>query len=262
MNNSVILQVDESTRGLIKEIQSGISSSIEEGMREVKDMVDSVDGNTDMILRKLKSFDGLSSTVDQLRSLADESKKFAAIVSPLQSSVSDLKEDSMANEQTLAQVSSDIALLVKGTVELGEKQSDLSSDMKVEIQKVINHISEKNENSKEALGRVLEKMSQAENARQDLYVKLNTSLTDIKAAVETIGKSIVDNSNKLEGTIAKLTASLEGFANKYSLNESEHVKFEDKTTSQIEALGQSLEKVQATLDIVVNLVTPFWKKWK
>ena len=262
MNDSVILQVDESTKGLMREIQSGISSSIEDGMRGVKEKVDSVDGNTDMILRKFKSFDGLSSTVDQLRSLAEESKKFAAIVSPLQSSVFDLKEDSKTNEQTLAQVSSDIALLVKGTVELGEKQNDLSSDMKTEIQNVLKHISERNEITKEALSKVLEKMAQADNARQDLYSKLNSSLTNIKATVEEIGKSIENKSNKLEGSIAKLSDSFEEFASKYSLNESEHVKFEDKTTSQIEALGQSLEKAQATLDIVVNLVTPFWKKWK
>lgn len=105
-------------------------------------------------------------------------------------------------------------------------------------------------------------MAQADNARQDLYSKLNSSLTNIKATVEEIGKSIENKSNKLEGSIAKLSDSFEEFASKYSLNESEHVKFEDKTTSQIEALGQSLEKAQATLDIVVNLVTPFWKKWK
>ena len=64
MSDSVILQVDESTKGLMEEIQSGITFSIEEGVREVKDKVESVDENTDMILRKFKNFDGLSSTVD------------------------------------------------------------------------------------------------------------------------------------------------------------------------------------------------------
>lgn len=74
MNNSVILQVDESTKGLMEEIQSGISISIEDGMRTVKDKVEAVDGTADLILRKFKNFDGISSTVEQLRSLAEESK--------------------------------------------------------------------------------------------------------------------------------------------------------------------------------------------
>lgn len=72
--NSVILQVDESTKGLMEEIQSGITSSIEDGIRDVKSKVEAVDDNTDMILRKFKNFDGLSSSIDQLRSLAEESK--------------------------------------------------------------------------------------------------------------------------------------------------------------------------------------------
>lgn len=74
MKDSVILQVDESTKGLMEEIQTGIASSIEDGLREVQDKVETVDGNTEMILRKFKNLDGLNTAIENLRTLAEQSK--------------------------------------------------------------------------------------------------------------------------------------------------------------------------------------------
>jgi len=262
MNNSVILQVDESTKGLMEEIQSGISSSIEDGMREVKNKVDAVDGNTDMILRKFKNFDGISSSVEQLRTLADESKKFAAIVSPLESSVSELKQGSKSQEQTLSQITSNVTLLVKDVVELGDKENTLASEIKANIKNVLDCIESGDNNTNTLLNDVLQKLlSQAETVRQEISAKINSSLASIKESVNELSLHIDDKSAHIESSIGKVAESQAEFSIKYAENETAHKEFENKTTTQIEDLNQSLEKIQATLDIVVNLVTPFWKKW-
>lgn len=259
MNNSVILQVDESTKGLMEEIQSGISSSIEDGMREVKDKVESVDGNTDMILRKFKNFDGLSSTVEQLKSLAEESKKFAAIVSPLESSVSEIKQDNKTQEITLGKVCSDIDLLSKAVVQLGENQNKLTSEVKTEILNVVTKLD--NGGIKKALTDVLQKLSEADSARNDLSNNINSSLSDIKSSLEVAKKDINDCYNKLDEKIVNIANNQSNFSENFAQRENAHHEFEVNASSQIGELNKSVEKIQASLDIIINLVTPFWKKW-
>lgn len=172
MNNSIIMQVDESTKGIMEEIQSGISSSIEDGISDVKQRMDSVEDTADLILSKFKNFDGLNSSAEQLRTLAEESKKITEMVTPLQSGIAVIQQESKANEQKLAEQNNNLNLLIKSIVELGDKQSAIASELNAEIEKV-------------------------------------------------------QQANK----------------------------------EQFASLAESVEKLQATLDIVVNLVTPFWKKW-
>lgn len=236
MNKSIILQVDESTKGLMEEIQSGISSSIEDGMREVKDKVDTVDGTTDMILRKFRNFDGLGSTVEQLRSLAEESKKFTAIVSPLESGVDELRQKTKTQEQVLSQTATNIDLLTKGVLELGGKQDKLTSDIKGEVENALSILGKDHQDARKLLNDALLKLSQAETIRQEISDKLSISISAIKDSITEL-------------------------SDRYAENESVHQAFESKTSSQIEDLSKSVEKIQATLDIIVNLVTPFWKKW-
>ncbi|MBQ0088201.1 MAG: hypothetical protein KBT27_02575 [Prevotellaceae bacterium] len=261
MKDSVILQVDESTKGLMEEIQSGISFSIEEGMKEVKDKVESVDGTTDMILRKFKNFEGLSSTVEQLRSLAEESKKFAAIVSPLENSVSELKQENKTQEQTLSIVTSNIDLLVKGVSELSDKENTISADINNKIQDVLNGVEKGNESTSTLLNGVLNQLSQAENVRQEISSKIDKSLLCIKELIGELSKHIDEKSAKIESNINEIAESHADFSKKNAENESIHQEFESKTSAQINDINKSIEKVQATLDIIVNMVTPFWKKW-
>jgi len=261
MSNSVILQVDESTKGLMEDIQSGISTSIEDGMREVRDKVESVDGTTDMILKKFKNFDSLSSTVEQLRSLAEESKKFTAIMSPLESSVSELKQGNKTQEQILSKVTSNIDLLVKGVVELGDKENNSALDIKSKIQNVLDCLEKGNGSANTLLNDVLKQLSLAEIVRQEISDKITTSLSSLKESIGELSHHLDDKSAQIECDIYKVAESQTEFSKRYAENESLHQAFEDKTSSQIEAINKSMEKIQATLDIIVNLVTPFWKKW-
>lgn len=261
MNNSVILQVDESTKGLMEEIQTGITSTIEDGLREVKDRVDTVDGNTERILDKFKNFDGLSSSIDNLLAFAEQSNKIADIVSPLQSSIYEINQATKINGQTLSQTASKIALLVKGIIELGDKQKETDSDIKAELYKVSSLISEENNNIKDTLGSIIERLNQTNKIRQDIFNKLNDTLIIVHGEIEAVEKSLVERTDKLENGLANLMNSQNDFIVKYSSNENSRKTFEENTISQITAINNSLDKVQATLDIITNLVTPFWKKW-
>lgn|SRR5574344_313916 len=261
MNNSVILQVDESTKGLMEEIQTGITSSIEDGLRDVKGKVETVDDNTEMILHKFKNFDGLSSSIENLRALAEQSKKFSEIVSPLQNNVYEIKQETKTNQQTLSQAISNIALLVKGVVELGDKQKAIDSGIRTELQKVSTQNSEESKSAKESLGKIIEELNQADKIRQELYDRINGTLANVSGQIDEVKKSLVEKTDKIENQLINLMGSQKDFISKYSDDEASHKTYEEDTASQIATINNSLEKVQATLDIIVNLVTPFWKKW-
>jgi uncharacterized protein YajQ (UPF0234 family) len=74
--------------------------------------------------------------------------------------------------------------------------------------------------------------------------------------------TIIEDAQKLEESIAQISASQKEFQNAYNIKETTHAEFEHNTDAKLKQLSESVEKLQATLDIVVNLVTPFWKKWK
>lgn len=261
MNNSVILQVDESTKGLMEEIQSGISSSIENGIREVKDKVESVDGTTEMILKKFKNFDGVSSTIEQLRTLAEESKKFTAFMSPLERNVSDIKDGNKIQEQVLSQVKSNVDILAEGVVQLNDMENNNASDLKNKIQNVLDNIEKGNGKATNLLNDIFQKISHAESERKNMSDMLNACLSSIKDSIGELSQNLDGKASQIEAIIHELRESHNDFDKRYLENETIHNTFESKTTSQIEDINKSIEKVQATLDIIVNLVTPFWKKW-
>ena len=262
MSNSVILQVDESTKGLMEEIQSGISSSIEDGMRDVKEKVGAVDDNTEMLLEKFNKFDGLSSSVEQLRLLAEESKKFTSIVSPLENSVYEIKKVSMTQEQMLDQVASNVSLIIKEVEELGGKEDEFSSNFKINIQNVLGGIENVDKGTRTLLNDIVQKILQERRERQEAYDRLCSSLTSIKELIGNLSSHFDEELTKIENGIYSVISNQCDFSKKYDEIESLHQVFESRVSSHMEEVNNSLEKVQTTLDIIVNLVTPFWKKWR
>lgn len=258
--DSVILQVDESTKGLMEEIQLGITSSIEDGIREVKNKVNSVDNNTDLLLSKFKNFDGLTCTIDELRLLAEESKKFAAIVSPLENSVLELKQGNKAQERCLSQVSSNVELLVNDVVELGERQNNYVTEINGKIQNVLDNIKQDTDGTKNLLNEVLLKLSQQVQLLQDISSKIDTSHSAIIESINELKRVYNERFGKLEGDIMSMSKLHAEFSESYAANESSHRLFENGTTGRIEDICKSLDKLQAILSIIVNIITPFWKK--
>ena len=218
-NNSVIVQVDASTKGILEEIQSGISTSIDEGMRSVNNLTES---KGDEILRKFKSFDGINRSLEELRSLAEDSRKFDEMVTPLQDGLTEIRDSSRTNEQTLSEQAKTIAALIQKIAQIEATQANLSQEIKTGI---INE------------------------------------LISLKGALGGIQSRISENASNSEALMEQLSKVQSGFVNSYMTNEQRHAEFENKATTELAALRESVEKLQASIDIVINLVTPFWKKW-
>lgn len=176
--------------------------------------------------------------------------------------MSELKRGNKTQEQILSQVASNVESLLKGVVELGDKESNLASDIKINIQNVLDCIEKGNVGVSTLLNEVLQKLSQSEIVRLDMFDKINTSLSTIKESIGKLSQSLDEKSALIESSICKVSESHSDFSKRYAENESFHQEFENKTSSQIEDINKSMEKIQVTLDIIVNLVTPFWKKWK
>lgn len=259
---SVIMQVDESTKGLMEEIQSGISASIEDGIRGVKSTVETVGDNTDIILRKFKNFDGVSSSIEQLRSLVDESKKFAEMVTPIQDSIADVKEESALNGEILSSQGRSINSIIESVQRLEEKQSATNTDLQNAIVQLETHYASLTEQqSQNIIEELRSKVSSAQAASHEEFSNVQTTITDVKTAIDSVQDNITNGTLKLETSIAQIAVAQRGFLTSYTANEAVHAEFESNARAELKQLVDSVEKLQSTLDILVNLVTPFWKKW-
>lgn len=200
---SVIMQVDESTKGLMEEIQSGISSSIEDGISEVK------------------------TTVERL---SDQGRSINSIIE----SVKRLEEKQSATSTDLQNA---IARLETRCASLTEQQTqDIIEALKSEV-------------------------SSAQAASHEEFSNVQAALSDVKAAISSVNDNIADSARKLETAMEQIASAQQELAASYAANEAAHAEFENNAKAELKQLGDSVEKLQATLDIVENLVTPFWKKW-
>lgn len=215
MKDSVIMQVDESTKGLMEQVQSGISSSIEGSIEGVKGEIKDVADTTSKILRKFEDFDTIQKSVDELRSLADESKRFASSVNPLQAEVSGILESTGKQKEN-------IDVLVKGLAELSKNLEIYHGEFKESLEEVKSNI----------------------------------------CAIKAANQSIEETQKAVNSMLESLKNQAEKFIKTYDTNELNHKEEERKTGSALIGLASSIEKIQASLTIIINLVTPFWKKWR
>lgn len=165
-NSGIITRVDESTKHLMEKVQSGLTDGLSEQMQEVvRNGIKGLKGDTENIVLKLGKFNGLQSSIDELKQLAEDSKRLLQEDSPIDKEIDSLK--------------------MKLISKIDEKGKDIASQ---------------------------------------------------------------GNANKIN-----LLKRLD------DVNSSSQKEFQ-QLKEQVENLQTSVEKVQLTLDIIVNLVTPFWKR--
>lgn len=297
MSDSIIMQVDEATKGLIEQVQSDISSAIEDQIRDVKNNVQEVNDNTETILKKFKNFDGLGSSVEQLKALAEESKQFTTIVSPLQDSISGLKEDSKETRGSIEEQQKSLSLVSQSLVELetklkgtsegimnacqdiasnahsnhGEILDKLSSiqSSETEGQKLIaSHIDTLSKTEGERLLEIKAVLTDISQEHGERLSQAITSLLTIEEKLAGISTAILEIQKHQEQRIEEISTILDtmhqfqkSFLKKYEENETVHYCFEKTVSEGVMQLQAAMEKSQYTLDIIVNLVTPFWKRW-
>lgn len=99
MEKSTVIQVDDATKGIMEEVEDGISSTIE----------DKVSGMTDELLQKLQSLDSLSMTVNDLRKLAKDTKSLQSAIPPLQTSIDNVAKNTDSANVSIKKQSAEFA---------------------------------------------------------------------------------------------------------------------------------------------------------
>lgn len=247
MKDSIILQVDETTKELIDHVQSSISDDLKEKIEEVRKDVGNVDDNTAQILRKFQHFDSLGSSLEQLQQLASESKQFANMVSPLQESIREIQVGNSSSSELLHVHTNCLDNIKKSLDEVQKVHGEAYSQLK-----------EKNEELSQRLQLV---GSKAEEEKRSIVEEIGSAHQQISQVLD----SIVEHQTKMQRALLEKLSELESLDTSLcKAFEDERMRqheFEDFATNRINELSTSVGKIQATLGIIVNLVTPFWKKW-
>ena len=162
-NNDIIVQVDESTKKLMEDIQEGLSTNVKDQISKIQKAEDKNSENIDEVLNKLKGFSGMNASIEELKAMAQETQSLKDDITPISTTINALREEN-AN--------------------------------------VIN-------------------------------------------AVEGGFKAVQQNF----GTVEKLREKISDVETKI-----------DKLTSDMQSTQTSIEKMQYSIDIIINLVTPFWKR--
>lgn len=205
---TIIAQVDNATGQLMKDISEDINNIIDDNLKNIKE-------NTEDIIDKLDDFDGLSSSLEDLKEFAEESRKLAKTISPI--------ESQLANIQNL---------VIESVRKNGDKTDEIISSVEEKENKVIQVIAEG-----------LDTINKG-------HINMLSDIKEVSQELQKIEDSVVlvnQRTSEIEKHIRAMEANIENIA--------------QQNASQLNALKESVEKIQATLDIVVNLTTPFWKKW-
>ncbi len=308
---SIIAQVDYSTEQIMKDISNDITAAIGNDLQDIKDdtkAIEDIIEQTEEITNKLRGFDGLSSSLADLKAYAKESKLLAEKISPLESQLIDLHKNigngfEQSNNKTRELISGIGAL--QSAIVVGQNSVNDIFNTVSNIHTVISSVEKTQNNNFAEVSEVLrdteeKDLSFKESALQSLTLcKESIQLANDKIA--SVLSSLITTAEKVEITKADvsqlITANSASTLNAFK-NENDSIKqsigavsqklqdvdayvhqrtneldtriesiyaelqvFSHQNEVQINTLKESLEKVQVTLDIIVNLTTPFWKKW-
>lgn len=101
MEKPTVIQVDEATKGIMEDIEDGVSSAIDDKVSEMKDE----------ILNKLQSFDSLAMTVDDLRKMARDTKALQSAIPPIRESIDNVAKSADAANVSIKRQNDEFAAL-------------------------------------------------------------------------------------------------------------------------------------------------------
>ncbi len=308
---SIIAQVDSTTEQIMKDISDDITSVIGNNLQEIKDdtkAIENIMEQTEEITKKLSGFDGLSSSLADLKEFAKESKQLAEKLSPLESQLLDLHKnigyEFEQSKNKTSEVISEIGVLRSALITEQNSVNEISNTVSnihtvissvettqsskfAEVSEVLRNSEQKNNSYSESALQSLAQCKEDIKLANDKIASIISSLTPVAEKVETTKEDVsriitanseYNNAMKNENhciknsidAVSKKLQEVDSFVHQKTdeLNTRiDSIQTEIKTLSlqneaQFSILKESVEKVQVTLDIVVNLTTPFWKKWR
>lgn len=194
----------------------------------------------------------MSSSLADLKEFAKESRTLAKTISPLESQIANIKslvaEGIGKNDNKVSEVIS----LIKEN--LTYSQTSLKPLSQSANEKLDSMLSSLPNALTESEGKVTQTIENGVSSIKEIYAE---RMENIQERIENVSQKLQNVEEKFVELDQK-TGDLEKQINKVQAN---LAIIAQQNEAQLNTLKESVEKIQATLDIVVNLTTPFWKKW-
>lgn len=223
--NSVIAHVDEATQGVLNEVTDEIASAISDELGQLTAPMQEIHSAAEDIRVKLQGFDALATSLDSLRALVTDSRKFGDEILPLQTEITALRTAVGAETKKLSQ---SLKANADSFTALKEHLLAQAETLSVAISNALHQ-------QKSGMSVYQQELQKQHEAAMQILAQLERSQSGTRAA---LGTALVEQKGQLSSLEERL----------------------DRQDAQIAALAQTGEKILLTLELVVNLVTPFWKK--
>ena len=92
-NNDIIVQVDESTKKLMEDIQEGLSTNVKGQISQIQKAEDKNSENIERVITKLNGFSGMNASIEELKTMAQETQSLKDDITPISSSINALREE-------------------------------------------------------------------------------------------------------------------------------------------------------------------------
>ena len=269
---SIIAQVDSSTEQIMRNISDGITSAIDGNLRDIKDdtkAIEDIVERTEEITQKLSGFDGLSSSLADLKAFAEESKQLSEKISPLESQLKYLHNSIDSVHNVISSVekiqSNKFEEVSEELRDAKEKNLSFSESALQYLTVCKDSIQLANEKFASLLSSLVTMSEKVETTKSDVSQLITTQLEstfhNIKNESDSMKQNVAAVSLKLQEVDNFVHQRTDELDTRIEAIHTEIQVFGQQNEAKLNMLKESLDKIQVTLDIVVNLTTPFWKKW-
>lgn len=288
MKDSVLLHVDESTKGIIQELENSFSAISSVDLSGLSNLVGNNKTSLDIIKQDVKEIKGkINSVSEQMDELSESD-----IESELQAisrNVAELIDSKSSLSTEVGNISGTISSVEQKTNAVNEQLGKLATS-------VNDNISESRQSSKDIAGKI-DSLLEGEGSIPSLVRKdvsgLNVEMAGVKAGMEAISKENGDIASDLKtaGNSCQETldivrsqseriAGIEAAGNNLQQISGSIKEEQDSQKQQIEMLTQRIQnietelakvqekilsnqlKLESELSLILDMVTPFWKKKK
>lgn len=246
-NRSTILQVDDTTRGIMEQVQSDLANTISDSLSSMRRTVEGTSDNTEMALRKLSRLDGLDDSLGSLRNGLKDLQQFVDSIALLQTCLGRIEENQGKINDELSQK---IAELLS---KLNQSVSDISHVIVDNQQILCKHIDDALEMLQQQ-GRSIDEYFERQS--NDINAKFVNQNEGINAMFDEAKKEILRHQESATDTMTRVLKEMR------EADERRYHELEQRMQMQVAALNERFDKSQDALNIIVKQTTPFWKKLK
>ena len=224
---TLIAHVDETTQQALNEVTEQVAQAISDEIGPLAEPMQELQSTMAEINEKFNGFSSVTSSIEELRNLVQTSGQAANEILPIQEEITAFQEKYKEETQNLLQsIQANGALLENVKAEQERQQTAFAAAVAADSQ---------------TLSAIKAHLSGQKEQAETWFEQMPR---DIGSQFGALQQDLEEKSRQLSEKIASLETRL------------------DSQGEQLANLIQTNEKIMLTLDIIVNLVTPFWKRRK